>query len=78
MKYLDRLITVCFVLMLLWFAIPIETHAYLDPGTGSYLLQILLAALFGGLLVIKIYWKRLKSFAASLFTKQKGKEQDEG
>jgi hypothetical protein len=36
--------------------------AYLDPGSGSYLLQLLLAALFGGLFVIRMSWGRIKTF----------------
>ena len=77
MKCFDRLITVLLALALLWLAVPMRAQAYLDPGTGSYLLQIVLAALFGVLLVIKVYWKRLKSTLANLLAKRKGKEQDE-
>ncbi len=33
---------------------------YLDPGSGSFLLQLLLAALLGGAFAIKIYWKKIK------------------
>ncbi len=36
--------------------------AYLDPGSGSYLLQLLIAALLGGLFAIRMYWGRIKSF----------------
>ena len=34
---------------------------YLDPGSGSFLLQLLLAALLGGAFAIKIYWKKIKA-----------------
>lgn len=37
-------------------------HAYLDPGTGSFILQTLIAALFGALFVLKSYWVRIKSW----------------
>jgi len=40
---------------------------YLDPGSGSFLLQLLLAALLGGAFAVKIYWKKIKS----LFTGKK-------
>jgi len=40
---------------------------YLDPGSGSFLIQLLLAALLGGAFAIKIYWKKLKA----LFTGKK-------
>ena len=33
---------------------------YLDPGSGSFLIQLLLAALLGGAFAIKIYWKKIK------------------
>ena len=36
--------------------------AYIDPGTGSYVLQIVLAVFIGGLYALKIYWRRLKSY----------------
>lgn len=35
---------------------------YLDPGTGSFLLQLLAGVLVGGLLAVKIYWRKLVSF----------------
>jgi len=34
-------------------------HAYLDPGTGSILLQGLIGAVAGALVVIKLYWARV-------------------
>jgi hypothetical protein len=37
-------------------------HAYIDPGTGSYLLQILIASLLGAAFALKIYWTRIKNF----------------
>lgn len=35
---------------------------YLDPGTGSFLIQLLAGVLVGGLLAVKIYWRKLLSF----------------
>ncbi|MDH3690783.1 MAG: hypothetical protein OEU36_15150, partial [Gammaproteobacteria bacterium] len=37
-------------------------YAYLDPGTGSILLQGLIAAIAAGLVVIKLYWQKVKAF----------------
>jgi hypothetical protein len=39
--------------------------AYLDPGTGSYALQVLLAALFGGLFALKQSWSSLTNWLGS-------------
>ena len=38
--------------------IPTTAHAYLDPGAGSLLLQVLLAGIAGLSVVIKLYWRR--------------------
>ena len=38
------------------------SHAYLDPGTGSILLQGLIAGIAGGLVAMRLYWTRVKSF----------------
>ena len=45
-------------------------HFYLDPGSGSFLIQLLLAALIGGGFAVKIYWKKIKAF----FTGKKPEE----
>jgi hypothetical protein len=33
---------------------------YLDPGSGSIIIQVLLAALLGGMYAIRVYWKKIK------------------
>ena len=44
-------------LALLW---PDDAQAYLDPGTGSMLLQLLLGGVAGVLVIGKLYWQRVK------------------
>ncbi|MDH4156856.1 MAG: hypothetical protein OEW00_06230 [candidate division Zixibacteria bacterium] len=44
-------------------------HAYLDPATGSYILQLVLAGLLGAALAVKIFWRNLRSFFGKLFSK---------
>ena len=34
--------------------------AYLDPGSGSYLIQLLVAGALGALLVLRTQWGRIK------------------
>jgi hypothetical protein len=38
-----------------------SAHAYLDPGTGSIILQVLLGGIAGIALAIKLYWHKLLS-----------------
>ena len=44
-----------------------ELLLYIDPGSGSYLLQAIIAAVLGVLFYFKTIWFRIKSF----FTKEK-------
>lgn len=37
----------------------LKTHAYLDPGTGSYILQVSAAVLFSALYGVKLFWKKI-------------------
>lgn len=37
-------------------------HAYIDPGSGSMLLQLLLGGVAGMLLAVKIFWRSILSF----------------
>ncbi|NVM20240.1 MAG: hypothetical protein HWN68_00485 [Desulfobacterales bacterium] len=48
-----------------------ETYAYIDPGTGSYIIQLVIAAFFGGLFVLKVSWKKIKTFFGNLFSTAK-------
>lgn len=43
--------------------------AYLDPGSGSFILQLLLAALVGSAFIIKSYWKKITDFFRKLFSR---------
>jgi molybdate-binding protein len=46
-----------------FFAVTIpNAHAYLDPGTGSYVFQVLIGALLGAAVAIKVFWKRIWGF----------------
>ena len=38
-----------------------SAYAYLDPGTGSILLQGLIGGIASGLFVIRMYWAKLRS-----------------
>ena len=48
--------------------LPSSAHAYIDPGSGSVFLQIVLGGVSGLLVLLKLYWGRVKSF----FRRDKG------
>ena len=39
-----------------------DAHAYLDPGSGSFLIQILIAGLAGAAVAVRLFWANIKSF----------------
>ena len=52
-----------FILFLLVILVWVDdAQAYIDPGTGSMLVQSLIAVIVGGLFIIKKYWHKLKVF----------------
>jgi hypothetical protein len=57
------------VVTLSWMFFPHEGHAYLDPGTGSYVLQLLIAFVIGALFAIKVFWRKLLGSIKNLFSR---------
>lgn len=53
------------------FVLPGQAQAYLDPGTGSYVIQMVAAALFGGAFIAKTWWKEIRHFVSRI-TSRKG------
>ncbi len=45
-----------------FFAPPMRELAYLDPGSGSLIIQLLIAGLVGAGFIIKTYWKKITRF----------------
>lgn len=65
-----------FFVAVIFFLIEKSIYAYIDPGTGSYLLQIIVATLLAFLFTVKSYWKKIKGFLQRVFARRKkdGKE----
>jgi hypothetical protein len=51
---------------------PRTAHAYIDPGTGSYAFQMLLAGLLGALFAFKSLLRRIRAF----FSERSGRRDD--
>ena len=77
MKYVKRLAKVVLLVCFFYLMFPPTVYAYLDPGTGSLVIQILIGALFGGLVTIKIYWGKIKPLFRKCFSKRKSGKQRE-
>ena len=68
MNYLRRLkmLWACLAVSLALF--PNSADAYLDPGTGSFMMQILVGAVLGGMVAVGVFWRKLTAFLRRLFT----------
>lgn len=53
----------------IYLALTKNAHAYLDPGTGSYIVQILIATLAGGAYILASSWGKVKAFLSKVLSK---------
>lgn len=51
-------------------------QAYLDPGSGSFILQLLIASLVGAAFILKTYWRRITGFFRNLSSKGQDEEEE--
>lgn len=42
--------------------VPQTAHAYLDPASGSMILQAVIGGVAAGALAFKFYWRRVQAF----------------
>ena len=42
--------------------ITIPAYAYLDPGTGSMIIQVIIGVVAGALVTLKVFWSKIKAF----------------
>ncbi len=51
------------ILGILYFVVMASpAYAYLDPGTGSFIIQMLVAGIAGALFMLKTYWQKFIGF----------------
>jgi hypothetical protein len=55
-----------------WLGSVSEAQAYLDPGTGSMILQMIIGGVLAISYTVKIYWRKIKAF----LTKKKDPSQE--
>lgn len=69
-KKLSKTSLLLLVLLFLSFSTK-NAHAYLDPGTGSFILQVLAAGALGGLFAVKTFWGNITTFFSNILSKNK-------
>jgi len=76
MKWFMRLIKTPVAPAFFYFSFSQPLDAYLDPGTGSIILQAVIGIAVGGLFAVGLFWSRVKTFFRNLFSRGE-KEKDE-
>ena len=54
-----------------------DAYAYIDPGTGSMILQAIIGAIIGSAMFIKIFWGKIKSIGSRIFGKKNAENNNE-
>ena len=62
---------ITFIIILLYFFMPSPLYAYMDPGTWSYILSLIVALFAGIMFYIRAIIEKIKFFLSKLFGKKK-------
>ena len=69
MKAINQTILILYIILL-----PSNAYAYLDPGTGSIILQAILGFIAAAIASISVYWTKFKMLINKIFKKKKKKK----
>lgn len=58
------------ILIVVMLLFPPNAFAYIDPGTGSFIIQMIIAGAMGALFTVKMYWKKISSYMKRMFSKE--------
>jgi hypothetical protein len=61
LESVSRLAVTLFCVSTAYAFVPFDAHAYLDPGTGSFVLQAVVASVMGAVFLTKTYWAKIKA-----------------
>jgi len=73
---IDSIMNATLLILIFLIVQPKEAHAYLDPASGSYVIQVIIAFMLGGLFAIKTFWRSINNFFTDLFLKRKKDKRD--
>jgi len=71
MKDVSRRLFVLSAAGMLMLALAREACAYIDPASGSFILQMLIAGIVGAGFAVKIFWRNIRAFFGRLFGSKK-------
>ncbi len=69
-KFFPKINSKFLIILLSLSLTPLSVGAYLDPGTGSFLIQIAVGMIASGAYLARVFWSRIISF----FSRKKSNE----
>lgn len=69
-KQITILYKLVFFSFVLFLFLSKNVYAYLDPGTGSYLIQLLVASFVGISVANRFFWGKIKTILKKIFSKK--------
>ncbi len=57
------------LLLLFGFFTPLFAFAYLDPGTGSFIIHIIVGGLVGISYGVRVFWRQIKTVSSRIYSK---------
>jgi hypothetical protein len=66
---------ICLALVLM--LAPLRAEAYLDPASGSILLQVILGGVAGAAVALKLFWRRIRAFFGGSSSLDPGGDDDQ-
>ena len=59
------------LIILILFLPSVKAYAYIDPGTGSFILQAIIGAIAAIGAYVTLYWRKFKNFIDKIFKTKK-------
>ena len=56
---------------------PGNAQAYIDPGMGSFILQVILGFIAAAVTSVTFFWNKIKSIIKNIFKKKKNQKNDD-
>ena len=73
-RLISSIVSIFLLVGFSFFASTKQAHAYIDIGSGTMILQALLAGLFGSLFALKVFWARVTAPIGKLVARFKSTE----
>lgn len=69
--YRHRLTPAIILVLVVWTLLPRPADAYLDPGNGSYFVQVIIAGALGGMVAGRMYVRQLFGKIKNILTRRR-------